>query len=74
MRHTDDAAKDRIKDVCSEFQRRHKKTNKVIDLCGIDDKTMFCALGSRHFKNQGKDCRQWLCSASVGIGLSGRLI
>lgn len=71
MRHTDDAAKDRITDVCSEFQRRHKKTNKVIDLCGIDDKTMFCALGSRHFKTQGKDCRQWL--PDIGISVSDAL-
>jgi hypothetical protein len=32
---------------------------------------MFCALGSRHFKNQGRDCRQWI--PDIGISISDAL-
>jgi hypothetical protein len=46
--------------IYAEFRRRNKKSNRIIDIGGSDAATLFCALGSRHFKNGGTKCKHWI--------------
>ncbi len=66
----------RVDEIYEEFNRRHPKSSRVIDASiGGDasgDKTEFCALGSRHFKKQGKCCFQWV-PVDIGLNISDAL-
>jgi len=59
--------------IYAEFLRRNKKSNRIVDVGGPDAATLFCALGSRHFKNGGSKCRSWIPALkpiSIGDALS----
>ena len=58
----------RTEEIYAEFLRRNKASNRIIDIGGSDAKTVFCALGSRHFKKGGLNCRHWI--PDIGLSIS----
>jgi hypothetical protein len=71
LSQTDTASTDRVEEIYAEFLRRNKCSNRRLSVGGDDDNSMFCALGSRHFKKGGTNCCQWV--PAIGLSIADAL-